>query len=72
MERVYVRNLFRLGGSLGVTLPSTFSKRKNLKVGTRVVITEENNRVLIETVNSGTLKKLERKGKLYKINGVQK
>lgn len=72
MERVYVRNLYRIGGSLGITLPNTFSVRKELKVGTRVVITEENNRVLIETVNSETLKKLERKGKLNKINGVNK
>ncbi len=69
MERIYLRTLFTIGGSIGVTLPRTFKNRKYLAHGTRVVVTEYEDSVLIETINKSSLEKLGLKNmedELYK------
>jgi len=59
MQRVALRNLYAIGGSIGLTLPSVFVKEHLLNHGTRVVVTVEKDRCIIETLNPATIERLK-------------
>lgn len=60
--KLHVRTLYQIGGSLGITLPTAWIKSKLLNHGSRLFITEEPDKIIIETINPQTTEKLQRFG----------
>lgn len=64
MMKMTVRNIVKRGGSLAVNIPSEFARELNLKAGTPILITldDEQLRLVIEGITS-----VETSGRTIKI-----
>lgn len=58
MAKNYVRNCFKIGGSLGITLPLKYCIENMISHGTRVYIEADGNKLLIEVLNPENFKKM--------------
>lgn len=65
MERIYFRNLYRAGGSIGITLPKSFCDRLLLDEKTKIAIIEKESEITIKCIDEEILEIVK---KQYDVN----
>jgi len=62
MDRMDFKTVFKIGRSLAITLPLHYCGENSIKSKTRLLVTEFDNKIVIETLNAATVEKLEQIG----------
>lgn len=67
MDKMDIKKVFEIGRSIAIVLPKDFCIKHNIKAKTRILLTEFDNKIMLETLTPETMEKLIQLGFLSEI-----